>query len=56
MKRMNFPSRKDQRREEAMVRQALRNERSDKQQLNKLLAHGYGECKEAKKLREKVNG
>ena len=56
MKRMNFPSRKDKRKEESKERQALRNKRSDQQQLDRLQANGYGECKEAKKLKEKVNG
>lgn len=46
--------RKRIRREEAAERQSARDNRTDADQLAKLEAAGYGHCKEAKKLREKL--
>lgn len=43
------------RQEAAMQRQALRDKRGDKGQLEKLEKEGHGHCKEAKRLRAKLN-
>ena len=48
--RKNFRDRVKKRREEAVVRQEARSERTDKQQLNLLIKRGYGGCKEARRL------
>lgn len=43
--------RKSQKREEAVIRQNERAERTDAQQLDKLTREGHGSCREAKRLR-----
>ena len=48
--RMNFKPRLKKRREEAVTRQEIRSERTDKQQLDLLIKRGHGNCKEARKL------
>ena len=50
--RKNMRDRLKKRREEAVTRQEIRNERTDKQQLNLLIKRGHGNCKEAKRLEE----
>jgi len=54
MKPMNFPDRKQQRREEAIERQEARDNRSDLEQFNLLCKRGYPDCKEADKLRARM--
>lgn len=56
MRRANFPHRREQRKREAAARQAERDKRGDKAQLDKLIKLGYGHCKEAKRLEAKING
>lgn len=55
MKRMNFPSRKQDRREQAGERQEERNNRTLKQQLQSLRSRGHGHCKEAESLDKVIN-
>lgn len=45
---------RERRRNEANARQALRDARSDEQQLNKLVREGHGHCKEAEKLHKRI--
>jgi len=55
MLRMNFPGRKEKRRDEAQTRQAMRNSLSPKQQLarlDKLLGKDVGATKERARLRD----
>ena len=42
------------RREQAEELKSLRDKRSDKQQLSKLISGGHGNCKEAKRLRNSI--
>jgi len=51
--RSHFKENRDKRREEATVRQAERNNRSDAQQLARLENEGFGQCQEAQRLRGK---
>lgn len=50
MKRMNRPHRKDQRREDALIRQIAFNMRSREQHLARLIERGHGHCHEAREL------
>jgi hypothetical protein len=50
MKRMNFPTRKDQRRNEAIERQKKRDNLTDKQQITKLKRNGFTAKKEIERL------
>jgi hypothetical protein len=52
--RFNFPDNQKVRREEATQRAAAREQRGDAGQLKKLESRGFGECREAKRLREKL--
>ena len=46
----------ERRRIDAEQRQALRDERSDAEQLERLEGAGHGHCKEAERLRARVEG
>ena len=46
--------RRQQRREQAAERQAARDARGDQAQLDKLVRDGHGECREAERLRERI--
>ena len=50
MKRMNFPSRRKDRREDAENRQKLRDKRSTTDQMNHLVLRSHGHCKEYNRL------
>lgn len=47
---------RDAKRVQAKRRQAARDSRSDQEQLDKLVARGHGECREAQALRAKIGG
>lgn len=47
--------RKRVRQKQAEWRQAQRDQRTDEQQLAKLERNGHGECREADRLRERIN-
>lgn len=51
MKRMNFPGRKDKRRDDALLRQIAAAGRTRGDQLDRLVAKGHGHCAEARELR-----
>lgn len=53
--RTNFPDNQKKRREEALVRVAERDQRGDSGQLKQLEQRGFGECREAKRLRQKLD-
>lgn len=53
--RMNFRERCDGRRQQAEDQAAAREKRGDAGQLSRLEANGYGHCREAEKLRKKLN-
>ena len=46
----------DAKRAQADRRKAARDARSDQEQLDKLVARGHGECREAQALRAKIGG
>jgi hypothetical protein len=48
-------NRRSERQEEAEARQKARNARSDAEQLRLLEEKGHGHCREAQRLREKLN-
>ena len=48
--RKNLSHRIQERKTRAINRQAYRDERSPREQLDKLIAEGHGHCKEAQKL------
>lgn len=50
----NFKERIERRRQEAQVRAEERSERGDAGQLQRLERRGFGECREAEKLRERL--
>lgn len=50
MRRSNFPTRRDQRRDEANRRAEKRNNRTPEEQLERLRKRGHGHCKEAQRL------
>jgi hypothetical protein len=52
--RKNFKERLKIRRDAAQVRQEERSGRTDQAQLTRLEHRGFGECQEAKALREKL--
>lgn len=52
--RAKFRERKNQRRQEAKERQTKRDKLGDKGQLDKLIKMGYSECREAKRLKDKI--
>jgi hypothetical protein len=52
--RFNFPENQKVRREEAAQRAAEREKRGDAGQLKRLEQRGFGECREAKRLRQKL--
>ncbi len=52
----NFPNRKEEKRIDAQQRAEIRATRSPKQQLERLEQRGHGHCKEAKRLRESLQG
>lgn len=52
MKRMNFPSRKQQRREDAEKRQEKHDALPASQQLDVLRQRGHGHCAEARRLED----
>lgn len=54
--RMKFKERRVQRQEEAVSRQEAREQRGDAGQLMRLEHRGFGECKEAERLRKKLSG
>lgn len=54
--RKNWKERRNQRREDANRRQQNREQRGDAGQLMRLEQRGFGECVEAKRLREKLSG
>ena len=53
--RKNFRERKQKRREEALSRQADRDERSDREQLDRLFALGHARCKEFDRLCDRIH-
>ncbi len=53
--RMNFRSRRKKRQEDAVEMAAEREKRGDAGQLSHLEAAGHGHCKEADRLRKKLN-
>jgi len=52
--RMKFKERRAIRRNEAAGRQQEREQRGDAGQLKRLEQQGFGECREAKRLRQKL--
>jgi hypothetical protein len=53
--RMKFPERRQQRREEASERATARETRGDAGQLKRLEHLGFGECREAVRIRKKLD-
>jgi len=49
--RMSFPERRELRRKEAEARQVEKDQRGDAGQLRHLESNGFGDCKEARRLR-----
>lgn len=53
--RRNLVDRVKSRQESAIERQEARDKRTDRQQLDLLVKRGHGHCKEAEKLRARLN-